>query len=216
MNQNELSSISTHTLKRLPFYLSHLKELQSVGLVYISTAQIAKDLKMNEMQVKKDITAVTKESGKPRVGHKVENLIHDIESFLGYDNTTAAVLVGAGHLGTALVHYKGFEDYGLKIELIVDNNPELIGTTINNIPVISMEKFIPLCNRMHINIGIITSTKDSAQEICDSLTKAGIKAIWNFVPVKLIVNEDVIIQNENMASSLAVLSSHLSNKLKGE
>lgn len=216
MNQNEPMSISIHTLKRLPYYLNRLKKMREIGQVYVSTRQIANELSFSEMQVKKDISSVVPNSGKPRVGHRVDTLIYGIENFLGYNDTSNAALVGVGHLGKALLSYEGFAEYGINIVLAADNNKEKIGLKYNHIDVVSMEQLSSLCQRMHINIGIITTDKDSAQEVCDQLVQSGIKAIWNFAPVKLNVPNEVIIQNENMASSLAVLSSHLQNKLRGE
>jgi len=217
MNQNnQLKVISQSSLKGLPFYLNHLKKENLLKHEFISAAQIAKDLNLSEIQVKKDLASVASFKGKPNVGHKVVNLINDIETFLGYRNTTNAVLVGVGHLGKALLNYQGFEEYGLKIIFGVDNNTNLIGKIINGVEVITMDKLIALCPRMHINIGIITIGKEDAQDVCNTLVKAGIKAIWNFAPVKLVVDDSVIVQNENMASSLAVLSRHLMRKIGKE
>ena len=63
-----------------------------------------------------------------------------------------------------------------------------------------------------IHIVIITVPHQFAQEVCNKLVKAGVKAIWNFAPTKLNVSEDILIQNENMASSLAILCRHLNTK----
>ena len=55
-----------------------------------------------------------------------------------------------------------------------------------------------------------------AQEVCDRLVEAGVRAIWNFAPTVLRVPEGILVQNENMAASLALLSKHLSYKIKNE
>lgn len=208
--------ISQHSLRRLPFYLTHLKLKQNEGIKYISSAQIAKDLELNEIQVKKDLAYVTSENGKPNVGHPVDRLIQDLEAYLGYHNTTSAVLIGAGHLGKALMQYEGFREYGLQIVLAFDQNPELYGTSIQGISILPIDEMESLCQRMHINIGIITVGAKNAQSIAEKLIHAGVRAIWNFAPVKIVVPDSILVQNENMASSLAVLSRHLTEKIRKE
>lgn len=214
--EDAVNSISQSAIKRLPFYLRYLKEKKKAGVKFISTPQIALDLEKNAVQVKKDISHATKKSGKPKVGHSVDDLIQDIENFLGCNQTTNAVLVGAGHLGTALLSYKGFNDYGLKIIHAFDINETIVGKKINNVPIHSIKDLGMYCKKEHVLIGIIAVNEASAQEICDELVKSGIKAIWNFSPILLKVPEDVIIQSENMASGLAYLSRRLSEMLEKE
>jgi redox-sensing transcriptional repressor len=205
-------SISVQTLKRLPYYLNYLKTLDRDKIKIISSPVIAKALNLNEVQVRKDLAAI-KSGGKPRTGFLLEKLIGDLETFLGYGNVNEAVLVGVGHLGRALLSYHGFDSYGLNIVVGFDASEEVIGTEINGKRILSMEKLASLCQRMHINIGIITVPADQAQSVCNLMVEAGILAIWNFAPVQLTVPEHILVQNENMASSLAVLSKHLKKKI---
>ena len=58
------------------------------------------------------------------------------------------------------------------------------------------------------------SYPSAAQEISDLLVENGVLAIWNFAPVSLSVKPGIIVQNENMATSLAVLSNRLNDALK--
>jgi redox-sensing transcriptional repressor len=207
-----LPSISVQTLRRLPYYLNYLKSLDRDKIKIISSPAIAKALNLNEVQVRKDLAAI-KSGGKPRTGFLLEKLIGDLENFLGYGNVNEAVLAGVGHLGRALLSYRGFDSYGLNIVVGFDTNEEVIGTDISGKRVLSIEKLPGLCQRMHINIGIITVPADQAQDVCDLMVEAGIQAVWNFAPVQLSVPEHILVQNENMASSLAVLSKHLKKKI---
>ena len=63
-------------------------------------------------------------------------------------------------------------------------------------------------------MGIITGPAEGAQEVADLLIAGGIKAIWNFSPVHLEVPDNILVQTENMATSLAVLSMHLQAHIK--
>ena len=202
-------NVSKNQLRRLPFYLSYLRGKYSEGVEYISSPQIALGLDLSEEQVRKDLALVSRTCGKPKTGRCVETLILDLEEYLGYKNTNKAVIVGAGHLGGALIAYQGFSKYGLDIVAAFDSDPNKVGTAIGEKTIYSLTELEDVCRDLDVAIGIITVPAEAAQDVCDRLVKIGVKAIWNFAPIKLDVIENVIVQNENMASSLAVLSSKL-------
>lgn len=205
--------ISKRTLQRLPVYLSLLQEKQREGVEYISATTIANILKLNHVQVRKDLSCASN-AGRPKVGYETKVLISDLQNFLDYNNTKDAVIVGAGDLGKALLGYGGFQSYGLNIVAAFDVDPRLAGTYVKEKPVFPMEKMPDMVRRMNIHIGIITAPAHTAQEICDILVESGVKAIWNFAPTSLNVPREIIVQNENMATSLAILSNKLNEKLQ--
>lgn len=212
--EREISPVSMQALRRLPYYLNYLKSLgEHAGS--ISAPVIAKALNLNDVQVRKDLAAISFSGGKPKTGFVVCELIRDLEEYLGYNNVTEAILVGAGQLGKALLSYKGFDGYGLKIVAGFDSDDEIIGMDIGETKIFPIEKLIFLCQRLNVHIGIITVPAQQAQNVCDMLIGAGVLAIWNFAPVHLNVPDHIIVQNENMAASLAVLSKHLTEKLNG-
>ncbi|MBE6981581.1 MAG: redox-sensing transcriptional repressor Rex [Ruminococcaceae bacterium] len=204
--------ISKAVLKRLPGYLNYLKSMPQGGSPYISATALANALGMGEVQVRKDLAMVS-DGGRPKVGYLRENLMEDISQFLGYDNTTDAVLVGAGKLGQALLGYVGFEAYGLNVLAAFDVDPQTEATDEGK-PILPMEKLESFCAENQVLMGIITVPAPFAQQVCDQLIRCGIKAIWNFAPVHLDVRENILVQNENMATSLAVLSMHLQAHIK--
>lgn len=207
--------ISKSTLKRLPVYLSHLKSLPEDGPAHISATALAAALSMGEVQVRKDLALVSN-GGRPKIGYLREGLIQDIEDFLGYANTNDAVLVGAGKLGRALLSYNGFAEYGLNIVAGFDSDDVLIGTTKSGKPIMHMSRLEEFCKKHKIRIGIITVPAEHAQAVCDRLIESGIQAVWNFAPKHLDVPEGILVQSENMAASLAVLSKHLSERVEKE
>ena len=204
----ERKEISKAVLKRLPGYLSYLKELD---VQYISATSIAGALDMGEVQVRKDLAAVS-DGGRPKIGYERIALMEDISSFLGYDNTTDAILVGAGKLGQALLGYSGFDAYGLNILAAFDAAPA--ATEMEGKPVMHISSLPDFCKRKNVLMGIITVPACAAQQVCDRLIESGIKAIWNFAPTHLEVPQGILVQNENMATSLAVLSMHLQAQIK--
>ena len=199
--------ISTQTLRRLPTYYNYLKSLPA-DVKNISATSIARELRLNDVQVRKDLALVSG-GGRPKVGYVVEYLMNDIGRYLRYDYVDRAVLVGAGNMGHALMCYEGFAQYGLDIVTAFDNNSSIIGTYINGKRVLPIEEMGSICSKQDIKIGIITVPSAAAQNVCDMMVKSGIKAIWNFAAVKHNTPKGVIVQNEDLVASLVVLSQHL-------
>ena len=200
-------TISKATLGRLPSYLEFLRNLPPDKVPYISATAIAKHLGLGEVQVRKDLAAVSG-AGKPKLGYVTAELVEKLEDCLGCNQLTSAVLVGAGKLGRALLQYDEFEKYGVKISAAFDSNERAIslGSKTEILPINQFEYF---CKTKNIKLGIITVGEGSAQAVCDQMVKSGITAIWNFAPCKLKVPVGILLQNENLALSLA----HLNNQL---
>lgn len=206
--------ISKAVLKRLPIYLNYMKSMGDDAPENISATTLAAALNMGEVQVRKDLAMVS-DGGRPKVGYRRASLIADIEQFLGYDNTNDAILIGAGRLGRALLAYKGFSEYGLNVVAAFDTNEALYGQTEAGKPILPLSDLEEICKRHKILIGILTVPSAFAQEACDIMIQNGIKAIWTFAPTHLEVPSGILVQYENMATSLAVLSKHLSAQIKG-
>ena len=204
--------VSKSVLKRLPGYLAYLKSIQDPETPYISATALAVALGMGEVQVRKDLAMVS-DGGRPKIGYLRESLMEDIEQFLGYDNTTDAILIGAGKLGQALMDYKGFEEYGLNILAAFDANPAKEQPDAKH-PIYHMDKLEGFLKTNKVLMGIITVPGEHAQSVCDKLIACGIKAVWTFAPGHLEVPSNILVQYENMATALAVLSMHLRKQIK--
>ena len=215
-NNKEMATVSKATIGRLPAYHRYLKEKQAEGERTISSTAIAEDLHLNAVQVRKDLALISSVAGKPKRGFDVEDLIADIDRFLGYDNVSDAVLVGAGGLGSALVGYGGFKNYGLNIVAAFDSSPSLVGTTLHGVHVFDVGELTRLVRRLNVRIGILTVPKEAAQGAADALVSGGVRAIWNFAPVHLSLPADIAVKNEDMAASLAILSKRLAEILSNE
>lgn len=212
-HKDSIITISTQALQRMPYYLQHLKKLKSEGLEVVAAPAIAESLRLNEVQVRKDFAAVSTTKGKPKSGFIIQELIKNMEVFLGYHNVDNAVLVGVGSLGKALLSFKGFSDYGMNIVTAFDIDDNIIGSEICGKKILPVDKLSEMCRRMKIHIGIITAPEDQAQQVCDQLVAGGILGIWNFAPIHLSTSDNILVQNENMAGSLALLSKHLQENL---
>ena len=212
MSLNVSKTVPEPTLRRLPLYHRFLQELQQPGREHVSCTDIGLNLKLDAAQVRKDLEAAGI-VGRPRVGYVLSDLVDQIESFLGWKNVNEAFLVGAGSLGAALLGYKKFEQCGLKIVAAFDTDPAKQGTRIHEKLVLPLAKLVDLTKRMHTLIGIITVPAAQAQEVADLMVAGGMRAIWNFAPVRLRVPEHIIVHNEDLYCSLASLSNKLSKAL---
>ena len=205
----EKASIPKATLGRIPQYLNFLRELSSEQVPHISATTISKALSLGEVQVRKDLAMVSG-AGRPRLGYETEVLIEQLEDCLGYNRLTQAVLVGAGRLGRALLQYDGFEHFGVKIAAAFDCHDRVINVD-SKTEILPMHQFDAFCKERQVRLGIITVGEGSAQVVCDQMVAAGITAIWNFAPCRLRVPERILLQNENLALSLAHLRNQLSH-----
>lgn len=205
--------ISKQTLQRLPVYLNYLKGQPPESPKNISATAIADALALNHVVVRKDLASFSS-SGKPKVGYIREDLIGELETFLGYDNACDAILVGAGRLGKALLSYDGFLQYGLNILAGFDTAAESVGVQVGGKRILPMDRLEEFCERTKVRIGVITVPAEQAQAVCGLLVKYGILAVWNFADVRLEVPEGILVQDENMAVSLALLSNHLKERFR--
>lgn len=203
MNTPPLVHTPVPTLRRLPAYHHYLIQLRQAGRPVVSCTHIAEDLKLYPTQVRKDLAA-TGIVGRPKVGYDVGELIAAIETFLGWNDTRSAFLVGVGGLGSALIGYPGFAQQGFDIVAGFDVDPKKVGSSLHGKRVLPIEKLPGLARRMHVHLGINAVPASAAQATADLMVEGGIKAIWNFAPVGLKVPDGVVVHNEDLASSLAV------------
>lgn len=205
--------IPAPTLRRLPLYLQMLKAQGYGPKSTVSCTVISDAMGLQAIQVRKDL-AYTGITGRPKTGYNALELIKAIEDFLGWNNSHDALLFGVGQLGMALLSYNGFSAQGLDIVAGVDADPSKASWDVHGKKIIPLSKAQNLIRRLHIKIAILTVPAAAAQAVCDLAVEAGVKAVWNFAPVQLRVPEGVIVQNENLAASLAVLSKKLNLSIK--
>ncbi len=205
----EKKEISKATLARMPLYLHYLQEANVKGVEYISSTALAQSITVSSVLVRKDLEMVSSEAGRPRLGFVVSRLIVDIEKFLGYDNLSDVIIVGAGGLGRAFLGYEGFKNNGLNVVAAFDNNRAIVNGEIFGKPILPMERLQAFVKEKSIRIAVVTVPKHAAQEVANALVDAGIKAIWNFAPAPVRVPKGVLLKTEDLAASLAILAGKL-------
>lgn len=198
-------NISKSMLSRLPIYLHFLKSDDVFSRRTVSSAYIAKSLGLGEVQVRKDLASISG-AGKPKIGYLTVELVSHLQQALGIKDETNVIIVGAGKLGRALLSYDGFAEYRIKILAAFDKRFECLSKETNDLRIRPMFELNGFCKQYNIKIAIITVPENQAQSVCDSLVSCNIKAIWNFSPTKLNVPDGILVKNENVAASLAVLA----------
>lgn len=203
------------TLRRMPGYYRYFRDLQSAGAQQVSCAMVGRDLSLDPTLVRKDLESIDV-VGRRRVGFRLSELIRGIEIILGYDGVNRAFLMGAGNLGSALLGYKKFREYGLQIVSVFDAAPSRVGERFGDLEIQPLERLPELAREWNPQIGIVTVPANRAQEAVDLLVANRIQAIWNFAPVRVQVPQDVIVQSEDLYRSLATLSYKLVMKQQGD
>lgn len=202
------TKISNVVIKRLPRYRRYLKELQRKGISKISSNEFSRLIGYTASQIRQDLNNFGG-FGQQGYGYNVDSLYNEISAILGLDQEYKMVIVGVGNLGQAIANYTYYYKAGFVVHGLFDVNPRLIGIKINDIEVMDYENMVEYVEDNNIDIGIICTTKDNAQEVADKLCFAGVKGIWNFAPIDLEVPDHVAVENVHLSDSLHSLAYHM-------
>lgn len=199
-------------LRRLPWYLAYVSLLRQRGVEYVSSTGISRGINVDASQIAKDLSFLDIK-GKTRIGYEVKLLEHKLEEFLGFRRRHNAAIVGVGSLGRALMSDSGLANYGLEIVAGFDVSPALIGTsTPQGLPIYDVAELATRARQLEVEIGIVTVPVEYAQEAADEIIAAGMKAIWNFTPYRIMAPEDVVISNTSIYAHLAVMYNRMLSK----
>ncbi|TCL63796.1 redox-sensing transcriptional repressor [Hydrogenispora ethanolica] len=210
-HKNFIDGVPYATVKRLPFYHRFLTDLSKKEVERISSRELAAKMGINPSQLRQDLCYFGS-FGQQGYGYRVNDLLREVNRILGLNQEIKMVLVGGGHLGTALANYDNFSRRGFIIKAIFDKNPEVIGGYIKGIPVLDIKELQEYLRVEPVEIGVITTPAEAAQETADRLVQGGVKAIWNFAPVSLKVPEEVLLENMHISESLLLLSFKLKQR----
>ena len=198
-------NVSMAVIRRLPKYHRYLSELVEKGVTRISSKEFGRGLGLNASQVRQDLNCFGG-FGQQGYGYNVKELRDEIADILGIHRENNAIIVGAGNLGQAIANYSGFRGSGFELKGLFDLNPRLVGIRIGTVNIMDIDEMEDFIKRENINVGIICTPKEAAQETAERLVNSGIKAIWNFAPTILNVPDDVIVENVHLNESLRVLA----------
>ncbi|MDD3087923.1 MAG: redox-sensing transcriptional repressor Rex, partial [Candidatus Omnitrophica bacterium] len=185
---------------RLSRYKNALYRLQTLGFVKVFSDNLADAVGVTAAVVRKDFS-VFGISGNKKGGYQIEILLEKINSILGKDRLQKVIVIGAGHIGSALMRYRGFEKEGIKIAAGFDIDPAKINR-YNALPILPLEEVKDFIKSQGIKIAILAVPDIAAQEVLDLVCSCGIKGILNFAPLRLISPEGCIVNNVNLEIEL--------------
>ena len=197
-------NISMAVIRRLPKYYRYLGDLLDRDIQRISSKELGEKIGFTASQIRQDLNNFG-DFGQQGYGYNVKELYKQISLILGLDKDYTGIIIGAGNLGQAIANYSRFSELGLSIEAIFDANPKLIGMKIRDVEIRDIDTLNSYLENSNVNIGIICVPRINAQKVCDLLVKGGIKGIWNFAPVDLVVPNDVKVENVHLSESLLTL-----------
>ena len=203
--------ISKATIDRLPLYFRTLKLSQEEGIEIISSEELGNRLGVTPEQIRKDLASFG-QFGKKGVGYYVRELLRNIGEILGLHHKWNIAVVGMGHLGWALAHYKNFSSLGFNMAALLDVAPERIGMVVNGVTIEHADQLEEIVRQRQIQIAIIAVPAEPAQLMVDRLVAAGVKGIWNFAPRKIEVPRQVSLINEDLSVGLSSLSYYLTRQ----
>ena len=184
-------NISMAVIRRLPKYYRYLGDLLDRDIQRISSKELSDIIGFTASQIRQDLNNFGG-FGQQGYGYNVDALHQEIGKILGLDTKYNAVLIGAGNLGQAIANYSGFRKAGFEIKALFDANPRMIGLKIRDFEILDSEDIEEFIKENDVDIAIMCIPKKGSQELADRLVNAGIKGIWNFVPVDLDVPESVL------------------------
>ncbi len=199
------SKISEAVINRLPKYYRYLSELEVKGTQRVSSSKMSSDMGLNASQIRRDLNCFGG-FGQQGYGYQVDKLRNEIRKILGIGRRYTAVVVGAGNIGQALFKYKNFKDEGYELAAIFDASMDVVNKKIEGITVRPISEMAQFVTQNNVNLGIITTPKQYAQQIADELVALGVKGIWNFAPVDVVARRGVSVENVHLSDSLFVLS----------
>lgn len=204
----EAKEISQAVVSRLPRYFRYLGELKDEGIERVSSQELSDIMRVTASQIRQDLNNFGG-FGQQGYGYNVGYLYEEIGKILGLHKEHHLIIVGAGHLGQALVNYMNFERRGFIFQGIFDIDTRLHGTQIRGIEVRPLQEMEQFVRQNEIDIAVLTIPKNSAVEVAEQLVSYGIKGIWNFAHVDLHVPKDIQVENVHLSDSLMKLSYNL-------
>ena len=201
----KVEKISELTTNRLSVYLRCLNELSAKGINTISSDGLAKRFHLNSAQIRKDL-AYFGEFGVRGVGYYVEDLRDQLTKILGLNNGHRVGIIGAGRLGMALADYQGFTQSNFSVLAMFDADKTKIGQTVAEVTIYDINQLEKIVAEKEIDVIILAVPAEYAQDVLEKVTSTGIKAVLNFAPTPLKIDENIKLKSVDLTISLESLS----------
>lgn len=204
--------ISDAVIHRLPRYYRYLDDLYNKGVVRISSSSLGGKMDITASQIRQDLSCFG-EFGQQGYGYNVAELRAEIGHILGIDSGHRLIIIGAGHLGHALLQNFDFEKVGFHVDSAFDVSPSLVGTKIHDVTIRSMDELETYVQEYRPNVAVLTVPQNVAQPLASKLISLGIRGFWNFTNVELSTQEpDVFFEDVHFVDTLLTLSYRITRK----
>ena len=206
--------VSDAVIRRLPGYYRHLRELEAAGVTQISSQELCRRMQLTPSQIRQDINCFGG-FGRQGYGYKVSELKEHIGEILGLDRQHRLIILGAGSIGSAVARYPTFSREGFETIAMFDVAEDKVGTRMGNIPVYPMDELENILSGYKVDIAVLATPTQCAQENLDRLYAGGVRAVWNFAPTDLSHPADMIVVNVHLSDSLQILSYRIAHRDDG-
>lgn len=206
----KVSNISISTIERLCKYHRILDDMIAQGITNAYSHELAAMAQVTPAQFRRDITSFGN-FGNIAKGYDVTKLHQAIIDLLGTCNSKKVALIGLGNLGRTLLSYRGFAERGFEIALAFDKDNDKVGRVIAGRRCFHIDQLEEILPQYNVDMVILATTADGAQNLVNRLGKLGIRAILNFVPKHLVPLEGMFIEQVDISAKLEKLSYLLAN-----
>ena len=204
--------VSLPVIRRLPRYYRYITELKKKGTVRVSSSQLANIMGSTPSQVRQDFNCFGG-FGQQGVGYSVELLQNEIEKLLFPEDRLRAVLIGTGNLGITIANFVMKESEGVDLVALFDNDNAIIGNKLFGLEIRPVNELVPFCHENHVDIIIVCTSKEAAEELAEEIVESGVKGIWNYSHFDFSVHDDsLIVENVHLRDNLMALAYRITHK----
>ncbi len=198
-------NISKSVIRRLPRYYRFLSELEEQGIDRISSEKLANIMRSTASQVRQDLNCFGG-FGHQGYGYSVPNLRAEIMKILGLNKQYRAVLIGAGHFGTAIAAHMKFNKLGFRLVGIFDNNERIVGTYIKDLIIRNETELEDFCRENKVDAAFLCIPRSAAPQAVKRLYELGVRNFWNFTHYFIQDDyPDTVVENVHLSDMLMTL-----------
>jgi redox-sensing transcriptional repressor len=195
-------------IQRMPIYLRELSQMDAQGRTVTSSHELGDRLGFSPAQIRKDLSHFGV-FGKQGTGYEISHLIAQLQDILEVNRVWKIAVVGVGDIGSALVHYTGFQKRGFEISRVFDNDQNKVHQPAGRFVIDDIADLEKILKEEKIEIAMLTVPTQHAQEVADRLVTAGVKAILNYAAITINVPEHVLVEYIDPATYLQMMTYYL-------
>lgn len=200
-----MEKVPVNTINRLIKYRTLLNKLMYEGREYINSHHIAEMVDTSAAMVRRDLMYIGA-NGNPNSGYRITDLENRLAYFIDPPDGHKVAIVGVGNLGTSLLQYLYWRCNNISSLIAFDNDPKKIGTEIDGVRVLDIQRMANFITMFNISIAVLTLSSEHAQRVTDKLISYGVEGIINYTSARLEVPDGIILENRDIVMSIERIS----------